>query len=189
MNLLEFYNNFLSEDIPNNLTKLVIFENDYSGGGYGFANGFSINTDYEVGLTYTDNPEFSKQLYPFAKANDTGSFYCIWDDKSERTLGEMPIVVFGDEGGIHIVAQNILELMHLLTYDVEIFVSIEEVFFYKSEEYYQPSEYHNEYIALLKADYNLEAITEAEMDNIIKDAQTKHKTSFDTWCSQFFDLS
>ena len=35
MNLLEFYNNFGSEDIPNNLTKLVIFENDYSGGGYG----------------------------------------------------------------------------------------------------------------------------------------------------------
>ncbi len=186
MNLLDFYNSFEREDVPNALIKLVGFENDFSGYEC-YANGFGIGTDYKGGIaTWSDKPEFLNRFYPFADANGSGSFYGIWDDGSGVTLDHMPIVAFGDDGGLHIVAENVVQLMHLLTYDTEISVDFDEVYFYKDDNYHKPSEDHEAYVEFIKTDYKLEPLSETE--SIIKNAQSKYKAKFDEWCSQFFEV-
>jgi hypothetical protein len=44
------------------------------------------------------------------------------------------VVLFGSEGGYHVVAENIQQLLHLLTYDVEPMTSWESVFYYKDKQ-------------------------------------------------------
>ena len=186
MNLLEFYNSFEREDVPNALIKLVGFENDIS--SYeNFAEGFGIGTDYKSGLeSWSENPEFIKKLYPFGQANGSGSFYCIWDYNDELNLDQMPIVVFGDEGGVHIIAENILQLLQLLTYDTEISVDFDEAYFYKDKDEYEASEDHKEFLKFVKTDFNIDLVSETE--SIIKNAQNKFKEKFDKWFGQYYDL-
>ena len=60
---------------------------------------------------------------PFAQATGGGSFYALWSDGQTKTTSDMPVVVFGDEGGAHVVAENVRGLLQLLTYGVEPMVS------------------------------------------------------------------
>lgn len=128
---------------------------------------------------------FLEKLFPFAQANGSGSFYCIWNDGTSKAMNKMPIVVFGDEGGVHIVAENILQLLHLLTFDTEITVSDEEIYFYKNKDDYEESEDLNEFLKWLKSDFGLDQIHETS--NIINAAQTKYKFEFDKWFKQYYD--
>jgi hypothetical protein len=91
----------------------------------------------------------------------------------------MPIVVFGDEGGVHIVAENILQLLHLLTYDVEIRVNENGVYFEKDNNKYKESKNNKEYIKWIKDNYGLEKMEEPE--KIIIKAQEKYSNEFNKW--------
>lgn len=134
MNVETFALNFQNHTLPNafqllcKIDEVLGFEN--------YAEGFGLLT-YDASLIHSwsgnNDPAFTKQLMPFAQANCSGSFYAVWDNGEGKELTEMPIVVFGDEGGVHIVANNIAELRYLLTFDVEISVGWDEAYFYKSE--------------------------------------------------------
>src|SRR4051794_33348434 len=75
-----------------------------------YADGFGL-TDFGdtsgVEAGWSKDPEFLSRLVPFAQANGTGSMYALWrvDDRSD--LATLPVVVFGDEGGQHVVARNL----------------------------------------------------------------------------------
>ena len=127
---------------------------------------------------------FLEKLFPFAQANGSGSFYCIWNDGTSKPMNNMPIVVFGDEGGVHIVAENILQLLHLLTFDTEITVDFDEIFFYKDEDDYEESEDLDEFLKWLKDDYNLDKIEDTS--TIISSAQDKYKENFEKWFKQYY---
>ncbi len=96
----------------------------------------------------------------------------------------MPVVIFGDEGGVHIVAENILQLLHLLTYDTEITVDFDSAYFYRDEEDYEESEDLSEYLKWMAGDYGLAQIEEP--DELIKAAQDKTKEHFEQWFGQYF---
>jgi hypothetical protein len=51
---------------------------------------------------------------PIASATGTGSMYAAWNDGKAKAVEDMPTVVFGDEGGVHVVAENLEGLLSIL---------------------------------------------------------------------------
>lgn len=183
MNIEEFKKNWGPSPIPTELEQLIYFQTNKSAFEF-YSRGFGVIVDDKGGLkSWNEDISFLNQLFPFAQANGTGSFYAIWDDGTTKPLNEMPIVVFGDEGGVHIVAQNILQLLHLITFDTEISVEFDDVYFYKDENEYQKSKDLDAFLKWLKNDYNLDPVQDPAV--IIASAQKKYKETFDKWFKQY----
>jgi hypothetical protein len=183
MEINEFKENLGLAEIPVELEKLIYFQTKISG-FENYSQGFGVLIDDKSGLkSWSDDEAFLSKLIPFAQANGSGSFYVIWDDNRGKQIDQMPIVVFGDEGGAHVVAENIRQLLHLLTYDAEIFVDFDEAYFYKDKKSYVESDDLNEYLKWLKGDYSLDQIENTEP--IIQSAQEKYKEKFDKWFAQY----
>jgi hypothetical protein len=187
MDIKAFKENLGLTEIPTELEKLIYFQNNISGFEC-YSQGFGVLIDNKTGLkSWSENQSFLDKLMPFAQANGCGSFYAIWDDGTGKPINQMPIVLFGDEGGIHIVAENILQLLHLLTYDTEISANIDEAYFEnKDPDDYEESEDLEKYLEWLKDDYGLTQIGNPE--SIIKIAQNKYKTAFDNWIGQYYKV-
>ena len=102
-------------------------------GSESFADGFALleygDTSGVVG--WSADPEFTAKLVPFAQANGSGSFYALWRLDDRADLAALPVVVFGDEGGLHVVARNLRELFQLLGFDSEISVDWDSAYFYR----------------------------------------------------------
>ena len=173
------------KEIPEDLMKLIDFQINTSQPEY-YSQGFSLFCDnYSNALeTWSEEKEFLSRLYPFATANGTGSFYCIWDDRSGRSLNEMPIVVFGDEGGVGIVAENLRQLFHLLSYDIEVSVDWESIYFYKDDDDYEANDDLELYLGWLKDNFGFDQISEP--DEIIKTAQEKYQAAFADWLKRYY---
>ena len=184
MDSKEFKENWGLTEIPTELEKLIYFQTNIS--SYeNYSDGFGVLIDEKWGLkSWSEDDLFLEKLFPFAQANGSGSFYCIWNDGTSKPMNNMPIVVFGDEGGVHIVAENILQLLHLLTFDTEITVDFDEIFFYKDEDDYEESEDLDEFLKWLKDDYNLDKIEDTS--TIISSAQDKYKENFEKWFKQYY---
>lgn len=185
MDIKEFKENWGSTKIPTELEKLIYFQTNISS-FENYSHGFGVLVDDKSGLkSWSEDSSFLDKLYPFAQANGSGSFYAIWNDGTNKQINEMPIVVFGDEGGVHVVAENILQLLHLTTFDTEISVDFEKTYFYKDKDDYEESEDLNEYLKWLKGDYGLDQIQEPS--EIISSAQAKYKIAFEQWFGQYYD--
>lgn len=168
--------------IPAPLKALFDFENQFTL-EQSFTESFYLDNIDKYGLsTWCDKEDFLKNIIEFATANGTGSSYAFW--KINDDLNLCPIVVFGDEGGYHVVAENILGLMQLLTYDTEISVDHDTVSFYKDEDDYEESENAETYRNWLKENFNLDPIENPEP--IIDKAQEKYKAQFDKWMQQYY---
>ncbi len=184
IDIQEFKQNLALKEIPVELEKLIYFQNNISS-FESYSQGFGVLMDDKSGLkSWSEDEHFLNRLLPFAQANGSGSFYAIWNDGTDKSLSQMPIVVFGDEGGVHIVAENILQLLHLLTFDAEISISFEEAYFYKDEDDYESSEGLEEYVTWMKGDYGFHQMEEP--DALVKVAQERYKTVFDQWFAQYF---
>ncbi|WP_343661553.1 hypothetical protein [Chryseobacterium sp.] len=182
INITEFKENLNLKEIPAELEKLIYFQNTISS-FENYSQGFGILIDKKNGLkSWSTDENFLDKLFPFAQANGSGSFYAIWNDGTGKPLELMPVVVFGDEGGVHVVAENLLQLLHLLSYDTEISVDFDTAYFYKDDED-DESEDRMEYIKWLKETFHLNPIEEP--DDLIKTAQEKYKAPFDQWIGQY----
>ncbi|KMQ64597.1 hypothetical protein ACM46_10095 [Chryseobacterium angstadtii] len=184
IDITEFKENLGLAEIPVELEKLIYFQNNIS--SYeNYSQGFGVTIDDKLGLkSWSEDKNFLARLFPIAQANGSGSFYTIWNDGTDKALNQMPIVVFGDEDGVHIVAENILQLLHLLTYDTEISIEFDTVYFYRDEDDYEESEDLHEYLKWMAGDYHLSQIEEP--DELIKTAQDKYKEPFEQWFGQYF---
>lgn len=181
MELTEFEQNFKNYTIPTELIFLKYFQDRLPE----YSEGFYLLVDDKSGIkTWSENQDFLDRLMPFAQANCSGSTYGIWNDGTDKPLNQLPIVVFGDEGGVHIVAENILQLMQILTFDTEISVDFDQAYFYKDEDDYEESEDNSSYKNWLKENFQLDPI--ADPDKIIEKAQEKYKVAFDNWFGQFY---
>lgn len=150
-----------------------------------YAQGFSLTSGDESAIaTWSKDKDFLKRLMPFASANGSGSVYGVWDDGKGKSINQMPVVVFGDEGGVHIVAKNILQLMQLLIYDAEISVGDDKAYFYKDEDEPDESPHAQSYRHWMKETFNLDDINDP--DEIVKSAQDEFKASFDAWFNQYY---
>ena len=185
MNLEKFKENFTGNKLPKNLISLNEFQNQSN--KY-FSESFELRFDDKSGIeSWSDNKNFLEKLIPFAKANASGSMYAIWKNNEELDLDELPIVVFGDEGGYNVVAENSLGLFQLLTFDKEIYVDFDTIGFFKDEDDYEESPRLKEYVTWLKENFNLDAVTETEAESIIEKAQEKFKHEFDNWVDQYLE--
>lgn len=181
MTLENFKKNF---NVPITNEFKLFFEINDELGFENYSQGFGLYEDDKSGISsWSEDSDFLNKLMPFAQANGSGSMYVLWNNGSENSLSNLPVVVFGDEGGYHIVAKNILEFLQLLTFDTEISVDHEEVYFYKDEDY-EESENLQEYINWLKENFDLNPIEETE--SILESAQEKYKADFEKWVSQYY---
>ena len=182
MTLEDFKKNF-NNQITNEFS--LFFEINDELGFENYSQGFGLYEDDKSGIaTWSEDPAFLDKLMPFGQANGSGSMYVLWNNDSNKSLNELPVVVFGDEGGYHIIAKNIFEFMQLLTFDQEISVDHEEAYFYKDEDDYEESENLPEYKVWLKENFNLDPVEETE--SILQKAQETYKAEFDEWISQFY---
>jgi hypothetical protein len=172
----EFATNFPQSNIPPELQKLLKFDGEADGC---YADCFELTVDDKGGLrTWSNNPEFLDHLFPFAQATGGGSFYALWSSEPSKSASEMPVVVFGDEGGAHVVARNLRGLLQLLTFDVEPMIDHKKVTYYRSADH-EGSPSAEAYRAWLKAELQLEPITDAKA--FVAAAQAEHESAFQKW--------
>lgn len=184
MDINEFKTNLGLTELPPELENLIHFQTDQSD-KIEYSEGFRVCIDNKDGLKsgWSKNNDFLNKLLPFAQANASGSFYAFWINDNSKPLNQLPVVVFGDEGGEHIIAENILQLLHLITFDTEISIDEDRATFKKRRK--KPSENLGKYLEWVKENYNLDRIEKPE--TIIKNAQEKYKNSFEEWCSQYLE--
>lgn len=177
--------NFADRRIPDELLALQDFEQNYSKDAY-YTEGFELIDDDKYGLsTWSKHPSFLDRLIPFAQADGTGSFYAIWVNEAQN-LNRSPIVVFGSEGGCHIVATQLLELLQLLSIDVEPLVDLDGVYYYRDEENYEPSPNVRKYKKWLVQQYQLSSIyNNFEAEQLVEKAQDRYQESFLDWMNQY----
>ncbi|MCE0534159.1 hypothetical protein LWF15_01430 [Kineosporia rhizophila] len=151
-------------------------------GSESYAQGFGLYEEFgdreDLAPGWSDADAFHARLKSFARATGGGSMYALWQAED----GSSPVVVFGDEGGIHVVATDVRDLFRILTFDVEPMVDWDGVSFYKDEEYDEPSPSHDEFVAWLETQ-GLQPIDDA--DSLVKVAQERYEPSFRAWIDQF----
>ena len=96
--------------------------------------------------------------------------------------------MFGDEGGINIIAENIFKLLANLTLDLE-----PDIEYYSNEITFDNEDYEkSEYLDKYKKWLNLNGIeftdkTFNELESEIKLIQNKYKLDLEVWKSKYYD--
>jgi hypothetical protein len=124
------------------------------------------------------DPSLLAGLIPFAQANGSGSFYALWRIDDRADLATLPVVVFGNEGGQHVVARNLPELFRLVAYDSEIMVDWDTAYFYRREDD-EHAQGHDRFVAWLEQNFGLAPADDP--DAIIAVAQAELAEAFDIW--------
>lgn len=185
LELSEFAKNFNGLTIPDELIKLLRFQNETSKTEF-YSDGFELVVDTEkIGLkTYSEDEIFLASIIEFANADYTGSTYGFWLKDRNKNLSESPIIAFGSEGGFHIVAENIKELLQILTFDSEPMIDWDEISFYKSEDH-EPTPFAEEYKNWLAENFDLQPVENP--DFLVEKAQSKYQAEFQKWMSRYYE--
>jgi len=181
----EYIEQFNGHDVPEALLSLLHFANEKSKMDY-FSDGFefSINLDKCSLKTYSEDEEFLSSIIEFANADGTGSTYGFWLKHKDQNLTEAPVVIFGGEGGFHVVANNINDLLQILTFDSEPMVDWDSLYYYKDPDDHESSAKIESYCNWLKNTRFLETITNANA--LVKLAQKYHQNEFKDWMAKFY---
>lgn len=175
-----FVANFRGEPVPTELHHLVGF--DASAENW-YCEGFELRLAHGDELSsWSDEPTFAEKLYVFAEANASGSLYAIWRAEPNASLGESPVVVFGDEGGIQVVTRNVRELLQVLTFDSEPMVGSDGVTFYKGDDH-EPSEESDRYRRWLSEELGLEPVMDPAP--IVSRAQQEYGPALARWLQPY----
>lgn len=168
--------------VPAELDALWEFDaNDGAGRDY-YASGFELDVISKAGLsTWSEDPAFLDGVVEFAQADGSGSTYGFWVAEGAE-LADAPIVVFGGGGGVHVVAENLRELLRLLSYDAEPYVSFSGASYYRDEDD-EPSERHDEYVAWLGERLGLEPVIDP--DPLVERASELHQERFAAWMARY----
>lgn len=145
-----------------------------------YSRGFGLRShEDKAGLrTYSEEQEFLDNLIEFAQADGTGASYAFWIiDK--RGLSDQPIVLFGSEGGTHVIAENLKQLLQMLTYDEEPITGG----FCEHDEEYEPTDGLERYKAWLKQNFGLDPVDDPE--KLVEQAQKKYQEKYAAWLSRF----
>ncbi len=171
--------------VPSTLLKLLAFQESV---GYGtYSQALSLDVDERLGLIHgwSSDLEFLRSLFPFAMANGSGSFYALWNMNQDASSSEWPVVVFGDEGGEWVVAQNLAELLALAANDTEPMVGHSDVLFYRDPEDSWSSSAVDEFVAWLRVE--LEVNPASDMQSTVANAQAKLQARFNAWKAPFLE--
>jgi len=188
----EFTALFKGYKIPKELKSLLEFQVSENIPSY-YSNAIYLMTE-ETALieSFSTDEEFLSSFIPFAEANSSGSIYAFWmNNKTTDDLTQAPIVVFGDEGGVFVVANNIQELLQIAAYDVEAVVYEDEFYFQdkdvlEEEGEFNSAEFYTEYLDWLRSEAKLKPIlTIDDVDAIVDRAQAKHQDKLEQYIKRF----
>ncbi|MFE6613610.1 hypothetical protein [Amycolatopsis sp. NPDC057786] len=157
----------------------------YDSAGDYLADGFELSGYDDKGRFphELDDPAFLSRLIPFAQANGSGSTYAIWRADDETDLAQSPVVVFGDEGGEHVVARDFTDFLRLLGFDAEITVDHDSAYFYREEDD-DHSGAHERFVEWLRE----RDLTPADdPDGVVAAAQEAHGQRFKAWIKPFYE--
>ena len=176
--------NFGKHKVPDELVKLSEFQE--ATGFEEISDGFNLCKEETTGLSsWSTEQAFLDSFIEFAEANGSGSFYALWLVNPKADLSKQPVVVFGDEGGVHVVADNLKAFLRLISFDSEPLVEWDEVSFHKDADDYEPSGDLDDYIEWLEDTYNLKPVE--SVDEILKPARRNHAKPLRKWLSRFID--
>jgi hypothetical protein len=188
----KYARNFGKLVLPELLEKLVAFQNDV--GIEMFAEGFALTVEDKGLFKGSCKPDgkpvaskakakgFLDALSPIGAATGTGSVYAVWNTGASKKLEDMPIVVFGDEGGIHVVAENLKDLLTIVAADVEPMVDWDGVSYFKASDH-EPSPEIGAYRAWLAENVGVRGLTKA--DAVVKKATKRYGAAFHKWMKSF----
>jgi hypothetical protein len=178
----EFAENFAPYAVPPELEKLLAFQEGVAGFG-AYSEGFGLLRDDKGGLkSWSVDPAFLSRLLPFAAARGTGSFYALWADGKSDNASSFPVIAFGDEGGAHVVAEDVRGLLRLLCLDAEPTIDLGGVGYYNDDG--RHTEHHDAYVQWL-SELGLEPAKDPMA--IVDAAQAKHKAAFDVWFAAYYE--
>lgn len=187
VNINNFEANFKNLEIPTELTDLLNFQKSIAIGDHEkFTYQFCIGRDYsdKSGLNgYSNDEEFTNSIIEFAKAAGYGSTYAFWIRNNNKNLSDAPILAVTNKDGIHIIAKNIRELLEILTFDVEPTLRWDEMYFYKDENFYEPTDKTEEYKAWVLEKYGVKT-TEYPAE-IVNKAQEVYEVEFQNWFKKY----
>ncbi|MGG5505206.1 MULTISPECIES: cell wall assembly protein [unclassified Myroides] len=190
----EFTALFKGYKIPKELKSLLEFQVSENIPSY-YSNAIYLMTE-ETSLieNYSADEAFLKAFIPFAEANSSGSIYAFWIENTEITdLSNAPVVAFGDEGGIFVVARNIQELLQIAAYDVEAVVYENEFYFQdkevlEEEGEFTAAEFNMEYLDWLRTEAKLKPVlTIDDVDAIVDQAQEVHQEKLEQYIKRFIE--
>lgn len=188
----EFTALFKGYKIPKELKNLLEFQVSENIPSY-YSNAIYLMTE-ETSLieNYSTDEAFLKAFIPFAEANSSGSIYAFWIENTEiEDLTNAPIVAFGDEGGIFVVARNIQELLQIAAYDVEAVVYEDEFYFQdkevlEEEGEFVAAEFNMEYLDWLRSDAKLKPVLTIDgVDAIVDKAQVAYQEKLEQYIKRF----
>lgn len=188
----EFASMFSGYKVPKELKSLYEFQKSEGVPSYYSNTFYLLDEENEILESFSTEEKFLQSFLPFAEANSTGSVYAFWiKDKSVTDLEACPVVIFGDEGGVFVVAQNLKELLQIAAYDIEAVVYPDEFFYSDKEELeeegeYVAAEFYKEYLDWLRSEAKLKPILTIEaVDAVVNEAQEKFGNELETLMSSF----
>lgn len=158
-------------DVPPTLLALLEFEQSL-GPKVEYSFGYETQIDSEQPLIGTYGKEAAKQFIEFAQANGSGSSYAFWVKDGNKDLETAPIVFLGDEGFNALAANNLRQLLSLLSCDSEgrAFDEEDGLYYGKTgdeeeldeDERMEPSEGINAFREWLTTSQNIEVLTKSQ---------------------------
>ncbi|MDI3403972.1 hypothetical protein [Streptomyces cavernicola] len=156
-----------------------------------FSQGFELEKFGEAsGIdTWSSDPEFLDRFRSFAMANGSGSLYAIWRMDDREDLADLPIVAFGDEGGVHLVATDLRQLLRLLACDRYVYVFPDGISLSDEEEDAEggrgSGEVREVYVAWLKRQFGLDPAEDP--DGVLLDAEEAYGKRFAEWMDRYVE--
>jgi hypothetical protein len=138
---------------------------------------------------WSDDPEFLDAFLPFAYANSSGSLYALWRVDDRVDLAALPVVVFGDEGGIHVTARSLQDLFRQLACDRPLWVDWAGTGFGEYEGYHRDGDGRGRaretYLAWLDQHFGLTPVEDP--NDLVEAAQRELGAGFTGWAGRFVD--
>lgn len=192
MNTTLFELNFKPYETPKALKMLmdITFDEKYT-----LPEGFEWLEDeknYSLKAGFSDNPEFLSKLFTFAQANHSGSIYALWKANENMSVEDFPVIMFGDEGGQMVVAENSNSFLEMLSIYAEPHISWDYsnadnpygdpyIEYYDAEMDADYQETFQNYLNWLKLNFGIHPLNAAEASKKSKNVQAKLQASFDEW--------
>ena len=176
----EYQKGFGTQKVPKKLEQILQFQNQYGIGR--FSQDFALYTNgFNNMARRTKTRECIDAFVNFAVANGRGDAYAFWI--IEADMSKNPIVIFGEETSIKIVAKNLDEFIQLLTFDQNLSNDIEGNEYAGTQE---TTDYHSynrpEFLQFVKTNFGINPInTDKEAKELIDYA----KVNFDKRLDDF----
>ena len=183
LKLKEYKKNFHHHEVPVVISRLLEFQNSLTGP---FSRGFELAIDDRSKLMpFSEKREFLDALCPLGKATAAGSIYALWTREHAKDVGDCPVLAFGDSGGVHVVAENALQLMRILTLDAEPMIDAESLIFMKDDGE-TPSPGAHEYAVWLEKTFHLKPVKNvAEVELLVRSAESYLEKPLQGWLKHF----